>query len=104
MRKTHALMQIAVALMADPSAWHWGYEVSRRADVRSGVMYPILRRMLEKGWLADGWEDGEPTEMGRPPRRYYRVTSEGRKQLGALLESARTESRFRHLFSEERQL
>ena len=95
-------MQIAVALMADPDARHWGYDTSRQASVRSGAMYPILRRMLEQGWLADGWEDGNPAETGRPPRRYYRVTSEGRKQLDALLESARTEPRFRHLFSEER--
>lgn len=96
-------MQIAVALMADPDARHWGYEIWRSAGIRSGAMYPILWRMLEAGWLADGWEDGDPAKMGRPPRRYYLVTGEGKKQLGALLESARTEPRFRHLFSEEQQ-
>ena len=86
--------------MAGPDTRHWGYEISRRAGVRSSVMYPILQRMLEAGWLADGWEAGNPAEMRRPPRRYYRVTGEGHTGLGGFLESARTEARFRHLFSE----
>jgi PadR family transcriptional regulator PadR len=94
MRRTHALIQVALALMADPAGRHWGYDLSRRAGVRSGVLYPILHRMLDQGWMQDGWED--PTQLNgkRPPRRYYELTDEGRTALGALLQEARSDARF----------
>jgi PadR family transcriptional regulator len=94
-RKTYALVQVAAALMADASGRHWGYELSKRSGVRSGVMYPLLQRMLDEGWLADGWED--QAQLGRakrPPRRYYGLTDEGKSALGALLAEARRDSRF----------
>ncbi|MGH3692888.1 MAG: PadR family transcriptional regulator [Pseudonocardiaceae bacterium] len=96
MRKTHALVQVAIELMADPAAKHWGYELSKRAGVRSGVLYPILKRLLEEGWLTDGWEDPTAIEK-RPPRRYYELTNEGRVQLSGLLQEARTDARFTNL-------
>jgi len=95
MRKTHALVQIAAAL--DVDSRNWGYDLWRKSGVRSGTMYPILSRMLELGWLADGWEERQP--RGRPPRRYYTVTDEGREALAGLLETARQDARFRSLFA-----
>ena len=50
---TYALVQVAAALMSDASKRHWGYELSKLSGVRSGVMYPILQRMLEDRWLVD---------------------------------------------------
>jgi PadR family transcriptional regulator PadR len=97
MRRTYALIQVALALMDDPTGRHWGYELTRQAGVRSGVLYPILHRMLDEGWLADGPED--PAQLGgkRPPRRYYELTDEGKVELGALLQEARSDARFRSL-------
>jgi PadR family transcriptional regulator, regulatory protein PadR len=94
MRKTHALIQVALALMEDPTGRHWGYDLSRRAGVRSGVLYPILHRMLDEEWLEDGWED--PAQLGgkRPPRRYYELTDEGKIALGGVLQEARSDARF----------
>ena len=83
MKRTRSLIAVAVALMAEPFGKHWGYALGREARVRSGVLYPILRRMLSEGWLTDGWEDPS-TAPGRPPRRYYELTDEGRRQLGSL--------------------
>lgn len=94
MRKTHASVQTALALMADPEGRHWGYDLTKRADVRSGVLYPVLTRMFEAGWLSDGWEDPSEIEVRRPPRRYYEVTTEGRKALTELLDEARKDQRF----------
>jgi PadR family transcriptional regulator, regulatory protein PadR len=69
--------------MSGPSRRHWGYDLLKLSGLRSGVLYPILRRMLEEGWLKDGWED--PAEItGRPPRRYYELTEAGVVALGAL--------------------
>jgi PadR family transcriptional regulator PadR len=93
MRTTHHLVIVATVLLDDPTGRHWGYELSKRSGVRSGVLYPMLTRMLDQGWLTDGWED--PTTIsGRPPRRYYKLTDIGRVELGALLQNARRDARF----------
>jgi PadR family transcriptional regulator, regulatory protein PadR len=97
MRKTHALIQVAMELLSDPTAKYWGYELGKRAGVRSGVLYPMLTRMLEAGWLTDGWEDPDTIEDKRPPRRYYELTDEGRLQLGGVAQEARSDARFQHL-------
>jgi PadR family transcriptional regulator, regulatory protein PadR len=94
MRKTHALVLVAQALMEDVRGRHWGYDLTKRAGIRSGVLYPILHRMLEEGWLADGWEEPTPGASKRPRRRYYELTERGVEELGALLAEARRETRF----------
>lgn len=83
MRRTHGTVSVARALLADPSSQHYGWELSRAARVRSATMYRILSRMLEAGWLTDGWEDPAAIN-GRPPRRYYQVTEDGRVGLEAM--------------------
>jgi PadR family transcriptional regulator, regulatory protein PadR len=89
------VVAVAVALMCDPAAHHWGYDLSRRSGVRSGVMYPILQRMLDEGWLVDGWEEQARAGRGkRPPRRYYELTTVGKSALGALVAEARRDARF----------
>lgn len=93
-RTTNAVVQVAAALMERPADQHWGYDLSKRAEVRSGVLYPILRRMLEEGWLVDGWEDATEQRAGRPPRRYYEITQRGAEELGALLSLAAADARF----------
>lgn len=97
MKATHSLVQVSTALMDDPQGRHWGYDLSRRSGVRSGVLYPILHRMLEEEWLADGWEDATEVKEGRPARRYYVLTEQGISHLGAILERVRSDSRFRTL-------
>lgn len=94
MRKTHALIQVAMALLGDPTARHWGYELSKKTGVRSGVLYPMLTRMLDEGWVEDGWEDPTTIRDKRPPRRYYQLTDAGRLALGAVLQDARQDARF----------
>lgn len=79
--------------MEDPTGRHWGYELSKR----SGVLYPMLTRMLGENWLADGWEDPTTIQDKRPPRRYYELTDEGRHALGALREEASRDKRFTDL-------
>jgi PadR family transcriptional regulator PadR len=94
MRKTHALIQVAMALLDDPTGRHWGYELSKQSGVRSGVLYSMLTRMLDEGWVEDGWEDPTTIREKRPPRRYYELTDKGRLTLGGLLQEARRDARF----------
>jgi PadR family transcriptional regulator PadR len=70
--------------------------MSKVSGVRSGVLYPMLTRMLEAGWLTDGWEDPATIREKRPPRRYYELTDLGRLRLGALLADAQGDRRFSH--------
>jgi PadR family transcriptional regulator PadR len=98
MRRTRALVQVAMALLDDRTDRHWGYELSKQTGVRSGVLYPMLTRMLDEGWVEDGWEDPTTIREKRPPRRYYRLTHEGRLALGAVLQEARHDARLKGLF------
>ena len=97
MKITHSLIQVMTALVDDSQGRHWGYDLSKRSGVRSGALYPILHRMVEEGWLTDGWEDVSEITEGRPPRRYYVLTADGLSQMGAILQTAGADSRFRAL-------
>lgn len=89
-----ALSDLAQVLTGDPTGRHWGYQLSKASGVRSGVLYPILTRMLDEGWLADGWEDPNTITGKRPPRRYYELTEKGHLALGGMLAEARRDARF----------
>jgi PadR family transcriptional regulator PadR len=88
MRVTQSLVSVAIALLENPTERHWGYPLTRAARVPSGVLYPILGRMLEEGWLSDGWEDINPSEKKRPPRRYYEITPLGLSELASTVRHA----------------
>lgn len=94
MRKTHASVNVISALMEEPLGRHWGYELGKRAKVRSGVLYPMLHRMLDEGLLEDGWEDPAEVADKRPPRRYYKLTGEGQAVFAQLLRDASRDPRF----------
>lgn len=74
-----------------------GYEIARLIDDRSGgvlrfhiaSLYPMLYRMERRGWIEGKWVE----KPGQRKRRYYRLTSEGRKVL------ARQRSTWRELLS-----
>ena len=78
---THNTLQVLMALMDDPFGRHWGYDLSKRTGLRSGALYPVLHRLLEEGWLQDGWEDASDAHGKRPPRRYYELTPDGREAI-----------------------
>ncbi|MGB6163797.1 MAG: PadR family transcriptional regulator [Pseudonocardiaceae bacterium] len=102
MRTTYALVQVAMALVNDPTGRHWGYELSKQTGVRSGVLYPMLTRMLDEGWVEDGWEDPTTIRDKRPPRRYYELTTKGRLALGTVVQDACHDKRFAAVFAAAR--
>lgn len=69
-------------LLEDPQQERYGLEISDAAGLATGTVHPILARLEGAGWLESWWEDVDPRQAGRPPRRYYRLT-------GAGVESAR---------------
>lgn len=84
-------------MMHDQNGRYWGYQLMKETGLRSGVLYPILDRMLDDGLVTDGWEEQETARRKHVRRRYYELTDKGRRELGALLEYARSNERFRDL-------
>ena len=72
----------ALVLRAIASGHHYGFDVMEACDLPSGTVYPALRRLEKAGLLRSGWEDAnEAFEEGRPRRRSYRLTGQGRTAL-----------------------
>lgn len=72
-----AARAILQALLEAGSGAH-GYDLCRRAGVKSGTLYPLLIRWEAQGWLTADWRPSP--QPGRPPRHVYRLTAEGRRQ------------------------
>ncbi len=47
---------------------------------QEGTLYPLLSRMRREGLLDYEWQESE----AGPPRKYYRLTAAGRRQLADL--------------------
>src|SRR3954451_18573204 len=73
---------VLAVLLAEPEAWHYGYGLSRRTNLKSGTLYPLLLRLADQGWLETRWM--EPERLGRPPRHTYRLTAAGARCAAAL--------------------
>lgn len=64
-----------------------GYEIGRLIDMRSGgtlhfhvaSLYPLLYRLEKRGWIQGRWVE----KANQRRRRYYRLTTEGRRVLAA---------------------
>ncbi|KFF57418.1 PadR family transcriptional regulator [Bacillus subtilis] len=66
----------------------YGYELTSSLKTTSalaiseGAIYPILKRMTEKGWIEFFWEDS----LDGPKRKYYKMTQKGEEMLKERLE------------------
>ena len=64
-----------------------GYELSKLIEQRSGgavrfnvaSLYPLLYRLEKRGWIQGRWVE----KSGQRRRRYYRLTSQGKKILAS---------------------
>ena len=64
-----------------------GYEIGSLIDLRSGgtlhfhvaSLYPLLYRLEKRGWIQGRWIE----KANQRRRRYYRLTTEGRRVLAA---------------------
>ncbi len=45
----------------------------------------MLIRMESAGWLRSEWEEIDPREIGRPRRRFYKLTAVGQNQANRAL-------------------
>ncbi|HKC55837.1 MAG TPA: PadR family transcriptional regulator [Vicinamibacterales bacterium] len=80
-------LELIVLHLLDPGE-SYGYEIVTRLTTQSngalgvtdGTLYPVLYRLERGGFVAVRWE----TPDRGVPRKYYRLTDEGREELGRL--------------------
>jgi len=71
-------------------AENYGYELIQQLKTRSeaklniaeGTLYPVLKKMEEKKWLAGKWKTAESGKQ----RKYYSITKKGKDQLSEQIE------------------
>jgi PadR family transcriptional regulator PadR len=88
-RMSAATLKVLGALLSNPRDELSGAEIARIAKLASGTLYPILLRLEDAGWLTSRWENGDPHELGRPRRRFYRVTGLGANRAKAAIRELR---------------
>jgi PadR family transcriptional regulator, regulatory protein PadR len=72
----------------------YGFDLMRVTELPSGTIYPILRRLEASGLVRSRWEEDDTAQSeGRPRRRYYAPTAEGRAALAEGLERIQAQSR-----------
>ena len=73
----------ALVLQALLDGHHHGFDIMDATGLPSGTVYPILRRLDGEGCVRSKWEkDGVARQEQRPPRRYYELTTGGRRLAG----------------------
>jgi DNA-binding PadR family transcriptional regulator len=87
-RMTIPTQLVLQLLLAAPERGLYGLEIGQEAGLPSGTIHPILARLEALGWVSSRWEDVDPTEVGRPARRYYRLSAEGEPAARAALARA----------------
>lgn len=75
---------VVLAVLSQMEAPQYGYSLIQRLaehglEVEEGTLYPLLRRLEKQGLLASEWDTSESR-----PRKYYRLSADGRKVLNTL--------------------
>jgi PadR family transcriptional regulator PadR len=76
-RLSLAGMRILRLFFGDPGAEITGAQIIRASGLASGTVYPLLLRFERVGFLESHWESGNPSDLGHPRRRYYRISRDG---------------------------
>lgn len=85
-------LRVLERFIEHPTAWRYGYELSRETGLKSGTLYPILMRLAKFSLLETKWMT---TENGVPPRHMYRLTPNGMELARAKQTTSRSGVRVR---------
>ena len=84
-RLTTQTLKVLGVLMSHGQSEFSGADIARSTHLASGTLYPILLRLEEAGWAESRWESGDPRDLGRPRRRFYKVTGIGASRARSAL-------------------
>ena len=72
----------------------YGFDIMEETGLTSGTIYPALDRLETLGFAHSEWEDARVAQAEkRPPRRYFRITPDGARELQEALERHRSLAR-----------
>lgn len=79
------ILELCVLVLLDKLD-QYGYElvqkISEQIAISEGTVYPLLRRLSKEGYLTSYLKESSEG----PPRKYYKLTDDGRSFLYELLE------------------
>ena len=68
----------------------YGFDLMEQTGLTSGTVYPALERLESRGLAQSSWEDALlARDEKRPPRRYFEITGDGKRELIDALERYR---------------
>ncbi len=74
----------ALILQAVEAGFMYGFSIMEATGLPSGTVYPAMRRLEDDRLITSRWERQSIADAeGRPPRKYYKVTTEGKATLAA---------------------
>jgi PadR family transcriptional regulator, regulatory protein PadR len=76
---------VVLAVLSQLDTARYGYHLIQQLaeqglDIEEGTLYPLLRRLEKQGLLESEWETSETR-----PRKYYRISTQGREVLTMLI-------------------
>lgn len=77
-RLTQQNLRVLKLFSEDPGTALAGADIMKATGLASGTLYAILLRFENYGLLESRWEHESPTVLGRPRRRFYSITLNGR--------------------------
>ena len=77
LRHTENVVAIFNTMLERPQKRWYGLELANRANIGSATIYAALTRLESAGLLEATWESVDPSVVGRPRRRLYKLTREG---------------------------
>lgn len=82
MTKVRMTQVTALIIQAVGAGYRYGFDIMDATGLASGTVYPALRRLERADLLVSTWEEVEAANRGgRPQRRMYELTEEGRAAL-----------------------
>ena len=86
-RMTTTTMRILDMLLSNLSDGLSGAEIAKGTHLMSGTIYPILHRLEKAEWLTVETEQIDPSSVGRPRRKFYRLTGNAQRTAWEALNS-----------------
>ena len=77
---------VVLAQVAGGNGQVCGMDIMRATGHPSGTVYPCLEKLLAAGLVSRRQEKGNAEQLGRPKKRFYRVTAKGQRVLDATRE------------------
>lgn len=76
-RMSGPTLKVLRLMLERPSVPLSGASISKLTGYGSGTIYPLLQRLEGAQWITAKWENDDPSSLGRPRRRLYRLSKAG---------------------------